>query len=153
MRKAKQQAIICDIDGTIAIHDTAVRSPYDHAKSHLDKPQVQIIDLLQLVNLGDNCSNDHNGGEIQIILVSGRKEQFRAITEEWLRKHLVPWGILLMRKDNDNRSDAIIKREIYDAEIKDKYKVLFVLDDRQRVVDMWRKELGLVCLQVNYGNF
>jgi hypothetical protein len=28
-----------------------------------------------------------------------------------------------------------------------------VIDDRNQVVDMWRMELGLVCLQVDYGDF
>ena len=36
--------------------------------------------------------------------------------------------------------------------IKDKYRVLFVLDDRNQVVDMWR-DIGLTCLQVADGNF
>ena len=33
-----------------------------------------------------------------------------------------------------------------------KYFVEFVLDDRNQVVDLWRKDLNLPCLQVNYGN-
>lgn len=32
-------------------------------------------------------------------------------------------------------------------------RVKFVLDDRNQVVDMWRKDLGLTCLQVDYGDF
>jgi len=27
------------------------------------------------------------------------------------------------------------------------------LDDRNQVVDMWRRELALPCFQVNYGDF
>jgi hypothetical protein len=34
----------------------------------------------------------------------------------------------------------------------DKRKVLFVVEDRNRVVEMWRKE-GLVCLQCAPGEF
>jgi hypothetical protein len=48
---------------------------------------------------------------------------------------------------------AVIKREIFDREIAGKYAVEFVLDDRNQVAEMWRKELKLNCFQVNYGNF
>jgi hypothetical protein len=58
---------------------------------------------------------------------------------------------LLMRKDGDFRADHIVKQEILDKHI-DKERVLFVLDDRQQVVDMWRRN-GLVCFQVAEGNF
>jgi hypothetical protein len=58
-----------------------------------------------------------------------------------------------MRKAKDYRKDAIIKREIFDREISGKYRIEFVLDDRDQVVDMWRKDLKLNCFQVNYGNF
>ena len=57
-----------------------------------------------------------------------------------------------MRSTEDNRKDAVVKREIYDNWIKDKYNVLAVFDDRNQCVDMWRG-LGLTCLQVDYGNF
>ena len=58
-----------------------------------------------------------------------------------------------MRDGADLRKDSIVKREFYDNEIRDQYFVEFVLDDRNQVVDMWRKDLGLTCLQVNYGDF
>jgi hypothetical protein len=58
----------------------------------------------------------------------------------------------MMRKQGDFRRDSIVKKEIYDNDIKGKFDVEFVLDDRQQVVDMWR-EIGLKCLQVAPGNF
>ena len=58
---------------------------------------------------------------------------------------------LVMRKTGDYRKDSIVKREMFEEHIEGKYNVLFVLDDRNQVVDMWRKELGLTCLQCNYG--
>ena len=57
-----------------------------------------------------------------------------------------------MRNDFDERKDVIIKREIFEQEIKDKYNVMFILDDRNQCVDFWRK-IGLTCFQVDYGNF
>jgi hypothetical protein len=58
-----------------------------------------------------------------------------------------------MRKNNDQRKDSIIKFELFENHIKDKYYVELVVDDRQQVVDMWRRKLGLTCLQVDYGDF
>jgi hypothetical protein len=57
-----------------------------------------------------------------------------------------------MRKRNDFRKDFEVKREIYEAQIANRFDVLCVFDDRQQVVDMWR-EVGLVCLQVAAGDF
>jgi len=50
-------------------------------------------------------------------------------------------------------TSGLLKKELYDAHVKDKYDVLFVLDDRDQVVNMWRNELGLACFQVANGNF
>jgi hypothetical protein len=57
-----------------------------------------------------------------------------------------------MRKHNDFRKDAIVKKEIYEEKIADHHDVLCVFDDRQLVVEMWR-ELGLTCMQVAPGDF
>lgn len=51
-----------------------------------------------------------------------------------------------MRSANDARSDDIVKHEIAQQIAKDWY-IYAVFDDRNRVVDMWRKA-GIRCLQV-----
>jgi len=56
----------------------------------------------------------------------------------------------LLRKDKDRRSDTEVKRELLAT--LDKSKILFVVEDRSRVVEMWRSE-GLVCLQCAPGEF
>ncbi len=58
-----------------------------------------------------------------------------------------------MREDGDRRKDIVFKKEIYHEFLKDAYDVIFVLEDRDRTVHMWRKEIGLTCLQVDYGDF
>jgi hypothetical protein len=90
--------------------------------------------------------------KIPIILVSGRMEKNREVTETWLIKNLIHHTALFMRPTDDIRNDTIVKQEIYEREIKGKYNVLFVLDDRDRVVRMWRDQ-GLKCLQVAEGDF
>jgi hypothetical protein len=48
------------------------------------------------------------------------------------------------------RSDVKAKREMLRGVDKD--KILFVVEDRSRVVEMWRSE-GLTCLQCAHGDF
>nr|WP_262713951.1 hypothetical protein [Taibaiella lutea] len=42
----------------------------------------------------------------------------------------------MMHEAGYSRKDVIIKREIFDAEIKEQYFVEFILDDRNQVVNM-----------------
>jgi hypothetical protein len=144
----KPKCIICDLDGTLA--DCSGRNPYD--ASRCDE-----IDLVNpAVNLILNLINDSNRDVldvIDIILMSGRDSKFRLPTERWLSKHYIPYNALHMRKEGDRRKDSIIKRELYDEHIKDKYEVVFVLDDRDQVISLWRRDLGLHAFQVNYGDF
>jgi hypothetical protein len=90
----------------------------------------------------------------EIILVSGRSERYRDVTEYWLRRHglFIFRAKLLMRPLDDRRSDELVKRDLYDQHVKPFYRVLYVFDDRDKVVKMWR-DLGLTCLQVAEGNF
>lgn len=129
--------IICDIDGTLALFGDA--NPYDRdfSKDRVNQPIQEI--LLSSRN--------------RIILLSGRSEKYRAVTEKWLEKMVgAVYVDLFMRAEGDVRKDSIIKEEIYRAEIEPNYNVLFVLDDRNQVVDLWRS-LGLTCLQVAEGDF
>ena len=93
----------------------------------------------------------------KIIFSSGRPERCRADTVEWLKKYYFTEREgklhyeLYMRQDGDFRRDDIVKQEILDKYL-DKDRVLFVLDDRDQVVDMWRRN-GLTCFQVAEGNF
>lgn len=132
--------VICDLDGTLAIH--VARGPYEEEKCETDEMDRYVCMVLEALKYAGH----------EIIFVSGRKEKVREQTQSWLDNH--GWGkqTLLMRKTEDNRNDAIVKNEIFDQNIRGVYNVVCVLDDRDRVVKRWR-ELGLKCLQVNYGAF
>lgn len=56
-------------------------------------------------------------------------------------------------KTGNTDDDRLIKRQMFEDVIRGTYYCDFVLDDRDKVVRMWREELGLTCLQVNYGDF
>ena len=140
------KAIICDIDGTLA-HQTA-RGPYDHKHADTDAPDPVISHIVNMFRWHED--------DLQIILCTGREEQYRAVTVAWLYTHF-KWSegvhyVMFMRHTNDHRNDKVAKQEMYNDHIKGKYDVMFVLDDRDRVVEMWR-ENELKCLQVGFGDF
>ena len=54
-----------------------------------------------------------------------------------------------MRSSGDFRKDTIIKEELYNKHILNKYNILCVFDDRKSVVEMWKK-LGLYVFDCNY---
>jgi predicted kinase len=134
--------VICDIDGTLALING--RNPYDNSLVHMDKINFPVRSIL--------IKEDLSEPRPVIYLFSGRMDSSQEVTEKWLKEHYIPYDYLIMRKSNDFRPDEIVKKEMYEEYIKDKYYVLYVLDDRDKVVKMWR-ELGLLCLQVYYGNF
>ncbi len=126
-------AILCDIDGTLGHGIGVTRKPYEWDKVGTDTVDPIVADLL------------HRYLEKPIILLSGRDASCRKLTEQWLEENSILCDKLLMRPEGDNRNDAIVKRELYDQFVKDKYNVLFVLDDRPRVIRMW-ESLGLKVL-------
>ncbi len=134
-------AILCDLDGTLAIiHD---RSPFDGQRCETDLLNKPIAEIVQ---------NYHQLG-IKIILMSGRDEAARRPTINWLSYNKIPYDALYLRTTGDMRKDAVVKKELFEAHVKGNFFVKFVLDDRNQVIDLWRLELGLPCLQVNYGDF
>jgi hypothetical protein len=86
------------------------------------------------------------------LLVTGRDEKYREETEKWLDSARIAYDRLFMRGYSNTQRDDIIKREIYEVSIRDNYRILFVLDDRDRVVAFWRS-IGITCLQVADGSF
>ncbi len=137
------KAVICDIDGTVAIMD-GQRGPYDYSKVHLDKPNANVVELVRVLRAAD----------YRIIFVSGRDDECMPQTRQWLvtSKVGLPGDRLWMRKTGDFRPDEIVKEEIYRGLIEPFHEVFLVLDDRNKVVNMWRR-LGLTCLQVADGEF
>lgn len=148
-----KDTIICDLDGTLADCEHRVHHVRGKPKNwdaffagvkddRVSTPVLFVVDAFLY----------REPTPFKLIFCSGRPERCRADTEAWLREECrITEFTLLMRKDGDFRADDIVKQEILDQHI-DKDRVLFVLDDRQQVVDMWRRN-GLTCFQVAEGNF
>lgn len=149
----KRKCIIFDLDGTLALNNSG-RSPFDGTRVFEDDVNPPVLDILHKY-IGDNNYN--------IIFLSGRegtstcrKETMRFLLEKCgLKNYNKPeqWG-LIMRAEKDHRKDWLIKWELFEECIRPYYgDVLFVLDDRTQVVNMWRNGPKLTCFQVANGDF
>lgn len=132
--------IIVDIDGTLA--HMGDRSPYAWDKVSLDTIDTAVRNVV-------NSARHFN----TVIVLSGRDGSCYADTEKWLNDNGVKFDALFMRETGDSRPDWIIKHELFQQHIAGQYRVDFVLDDRDQVVNLWRNKLGLPTWQVAEGDF
>jgi 3-deoxy-D-manno-octulosonate 8-phosphate phosphatase KdsC-like HAD superfamily phosphatase len=133
------KAVIVDIDGTLA--KRIDRSPYCWSLVDRDKVKEPVAELVRIISKSG----------IKIVIVTGRDGSCKEKTIKWLKDNDIPFDDFYIRETGNNEKDSIIKKSILDCLI-NKYNILFVLDDRDQVVKMWR-ENGLTCLQVDYGEF
>ena len=163
--------VIFDLDGTLA--DITVRKElatksngkldwdvfFDPSNIKLDVPNEPVVKMAQMF-----AENDFN-----IVIFSGRNDRSFHTTKSWLSRHKVPFHKLIMRPDKflnwgekiaDGNiatqemrfmPDEILKKHMLDLFV-DINDVFLVVDDRQKVVDMWRS-LGLTVFQVAEGDF
>ena len=145
------KVLVWDIDGTLAncehrqhhVQNKPKRWDLFNAGMANDSPHGDIIWLFQTLQKQEDTI---------MLIASGRGEEHRSITEEWLTEHEIFFRKLYMRPAKDSRRDSIIKTEILD-QIRMEFATPFIVfDDRRQVVDMWR-ENGVRCLQVQPGEF
>jgi len=146
----KKQTIIFDVDGTIA--DVEHRRHFVNgnndwqsfrAETVNDTPVQWVCDIAKrFIAQGDN-----------VAFFSARNESERSITE----KQIAEWigdnhQGLFLRPDGDFRKDDEFKSELADKFEELGGKIDLVFDDRNQVVEMWRKR-GTTCVQVAEGDF
>ena len=150
-----KNTVIFDLDGTIALVDKRREvSKLPDGKMNwdewsnpsnikLDEPNEPVIKMAQLF-----AEDGFN-----IVIFSGRSDRTKYSTRSWLSQNKVPFNKLVMRphKTKNFVPDDILKKDMLDKHL-DINDIFMVVDDRQKVVDMWRS-LGLICLQVAEGNF
>lgn len=145
-RTAAKPIVIVDMDGTLA----DVRHRLHHIKGpgrkdwkcffqgqvH-DKPFAAIAQRVRAL------SGDH-----EIVIVTGRPEQYRSGTEEWLRKFRIPFSRICMRPAGDHRPDYIVKGEILKKLGPERVSLAF--EDRRPVCEVYR-QAGVRVIAVNHG--
>ena len=166
----KKNTVIFDLDGTLAIIDARRAKSltndkmdwdvfFDPDNISLDKPNLPVIKMAQLLA--------QDG--FRIAIFSGRNDRSFFTTKDWLTLNKVPFDLLVMRPDKFKKDswpiadgnpatkemrwmpDEILKKEMLDTFI-NMDEVFLVVDDRDKVVKMWR-DLGLNTFQVAPGNF
>jgi len=167
-----KKTIIFDLDGTLADIDFRRFKSMDNkgkidwdifaapdSIKDWDKPNAPVIKMAQMF------AKDG----FKIVIFSGRNDRSFWATKQWLADNDVPFDLLVLRPDKFKSDswpiadgnpatkamrfmpDEILKKVMLDTFV-DIDDVFLVVDDRQKVVDMWR-DLGLNTFQVAPGNF
>ena len=166
-----KKTVIFDLDGTLANVDVRRKKSlkpngkmdwdifFDAANISLDEPNEPVIKMAQLF-----AADGFN-----IVIFSGRNDRSFVATKHWLTKFDVPFDLLVMRPDKFKANswpiadgnpatpdmrfmpDQILKKQMLDTFV-DINDVFLVVDDRDKVVKMWR-DLGLNTFQVAPGDF
>lgn len=145
----KIPCVLVDVDGTVA--QMVDRSPYDWSRVGEDKVNEPVADLVRLL-YNDRHAINKDIRFSRIIIMSGRDGSCKEETVKWLKDNNIPFDDIFMRAPGDQRKDSVVKEELFYSYIESNYRVKFVLDDRNQVVETWRS-LGLPCFQVAEGNF
>ena len=167
----KKNTVIFDLDGTLANIDARRKKSlkpngkldwdvfFDPENISLDEPNLPVIKMAQLFA--------QDG--FKIVIFSGRNDRSFLTTKSWLTRNRVPFHQLVMRPDKFKDEsfpvaagnpavsnmrfmpDEILKKAMLDIFV-DIDDVFLVVDDRDKVVKMWR-DLGSNTFQVAPGDF
>jgi hypothetical protein len=151
----KKNTIIFDLDGTLANIDARRKLAtkpndkldwdvfFDPSNIKLDVPNEPVVKMAQLFA--------EDG--FKIVIFSGRTNRTEKTTRSWLSKNRIPFNLLVMRDSKDSHfvPDDILKKNMLEKWV-DIDDIFLVVDDRDKVVKMWR-DLGLNVFQVAPGDF
>lgn len=135
-------AVVIDLDGTLASaawREHHLRAPHRDWPAFFsamarDAPVRPLVELTEWV-----------AHHATVVLLTGRPADYERAIRRWLADHGVVHDRLLLRPSGDHRPDTVVKRELYHRQIAPELDVRLVIDDRPRVIEMWRRE-GLYVL-------
>lgn len=151
------KTVIFDLDGTLAdIKERRTLATkeggkidwpkfFDPNNISLDKPNTPVIESFKALQKAG----------YRMVIFSGRSDATRDETEKWLSKYGITYDKLLMRPGTGEgifTPDDRLKEDWLNLEFPDKSQILCVYDDRDKVVNMWRRN-GIACFQVAPGDF
>lgn len=140
----KPSIVMFDIDGTLSnvghrvhhVDDGKAHWEDFFSEAYKDPPNEWCVELLRAMR--------DRGHEIHVVTARPAKLLFD--TKEWLDKHVGGKYELHFVRSYDDTSDDFMAKGKWLRQFPGRERILFVVDDRKKVVDMWRLE-GLVCLQ------
>jgi len=148
------KCVVCDLDGTLA--NVEHRRKYVQVEKPEKPNWKKFFDTMGEDKVNKWCSEllKNMNDNYFIVYATGRPGDYMDITKKWLDKYNLrfPFHSLFSRLEGDYRKDSIVKEIILEFEIKTRYNILFVVDDRKQVVEKWRQH-GYVVLQCDKGDF
>ncbi len=131
----KKDAVMVDVDGTL-VDVSSIRYLVEGDRRDFDAFHRASVDCPPIMAVVKRVQNLREAG-IAVVVVSGREERFRRLTDFWIAMWHIPCDLLVMRSSGDWRSDVIIKKEIFDR-ISESFTVVEVIDDRKELLEMWQ---------------
>jgi len=142
--------VIIDIDNTLCLSDKR----FELAKKPNGKTDWNIAHNPELIEQDApnfpmiDLAHRYKRDGLKVIIITGRPESVREVTELWLSKYYIPYDALYMRTEKDHFIKAhILKKKIYETYITD--KVFCAYDDDEEIIQMWTS-LGIPSFKV-YG--
>lgn len=137
-----KKAVIFDVDGTLADSSPRVHyvTPKEGEKKNHKAFLSEVGNDLPRQTVVDWANACYEAGYI-VLIVSGRALSIAGnATEAWLHRNGVKFHHLYMRPAEDFRDDTLVKEDILNSLLTwlDKSQILFAVDDRKRICDMWR---------------
>lgn len=86
-----------------------------------------------------------SGYHVVFLTARNDSKESKEITESWLNTNILPGWSLIMRPENDLRPDYAVKMDLYRNKIEPFYNVIFAIDDKPEVIEMW-KSIGVTAL-------
>ena len=76
---------------------------------------------------------------VRVVIVTSRYEMFRDETVAWLKFHNVYYDELYMRKNIDDRTHELVKRDILALLKIQGYKIILAVDDNPEIIKLWQE--------------
>lgn len=148
-----KEAVIFDIDGTLANNEHRVHHLYPEDGSKKDweaffedqSDDSVIPDVRRVLQM-------YNYSGVRIYILTGRGEEYRGDTVKWLWNYDIKYERLAMRPLDDRTNDDILKINQIKAWQAEGIKIVGLYDDRKRICDAARAH-GITVFQMAAGDF
>lgn len=134
MSKKKKEAVIFDLDGTLA-------DPKKHKQRHKTRDEKWAEEARTAPAIRKNVKKlrkQEKKGE-DIIVMTARSAHYEKETKDWLKHHDIKPKELIMRPKANKKADKVVKKDLLEKKIMPKYKVKKAYDDRSKNIKMFKK--------------